>query len=87
MLALYREALQLRRFHPALGDGTLTWLDVGPHGIAFSRSPGFACVVNTESRPLALPPSLAEATPLLASQPLEPGAPLPADTTVWLAID
>lgn len=36
MLALYRRALDLRRTHPALGDGSLRWLPA-PHGRAGLR--------------------------------------------------
>ncbi|MFQ6200515.1 glycoside hydrolase family 13 protein, partial [Streptomyces sp. NPDC000405] len=47
MLELYRAALRLRHEHPALGDGTLTWLDDTPARVlAFRRDPGFVCVVN-----------------------------------------
>ncbi|MEZ0073115.1 glycoside hydrolase family 13 protein [Planotetraspora sp. GP83] len=49
MLSLYRAALKLRREHPALGDGTLTWLP-GPAGtLAFRRGESFVCVANLTS--------------------------------------
>jgi alpha-glucosidase len=82
MLSLYRRALRVRREHPALGDGTLTWLDLGPGVLAFGRDPGFACVVNVAAEPLPLPPG----DVLLASGPLDDGT-LPVDTAVWLAVD
>ncbi|MEV6162088.1 glycoside hydrolase family 13 protein [Streptomyces sp. NPDC052052] len=80
-LALYRRALAERRRHPALGtgDGSLTWLDLGPDVLAFRREPGFTLVTNFGSRPVPLPGSV-----LLASGPLD-GDRLPADTTAWLS--
>ncbi|MDT7614606.1 MAG: alpha-glucosidase, partial [Pseudonocardiales bacterium] len=81
MLTLYRSALRLRREHPELGDGELTWLPSGPGVLAFRRGPGLACVVNLSGEPVALP---AGATVLLASGPL-PGAAVPVDTAVWFA--
>ncbi|MFC4464549.1 hypothetical protein ACFPH6_08240 [Streptomyces xiangluensis] len=35
MLELYRTALRLRRDNPALGDGTMTWLDAPAGVLAF----------------------------------------------------
>jgi alpha-glucosidase len=81
MLTLYRSALRLRREHPELGDGELTWLPSGPGVLAFRRGPGLACVVNLSAEPVALPTG---ATVLLASGPL-PGAAVPVDTAVWFA--
>jgi hypothetical protein len=78
---LYRAALRLRRSHPALGDGTLRWLDVPEDVLAFAREPGFGCLVNISDRPVPLP---AGAGVLLASHPLDAGDPLPPDATVWL---
>jgi alpha-glucosidase len=81
MLELYRSALRLRRAHPALGDGTLRWLETPDGVLAFGRDPGFACVVNLSGSPAPLPEG---ATVLLASGPLGPGGAVPADTAVWL---
>lgn len=85
VLSLFRAALSLRRDHPALGDGTLTWLDSPEGTLAFSREPGFACWVNLSGGGV----ELASATPgedrvLLASGPLGTDGTLPADTTVWI---
>ncbi len=80
MLSLYRAALGIRRSHPALGDGTLTWIDGGPGVLAFSRGLGFVSVTNLSSAPVALP---AYTRLLLASTPLESGL-LPQDSTAWL---
>ncbi|MBI4942591.1 MAG: glycoside hydrolase family 13 protein [Actinobacteria bacterium] len=87
MLALYREALRLRRDLPALGAGTgadVTWLDLGDDVVAFRREPGVVCLVNCGSTPVPLPAG----TVLLASVPLDLSASpaLPADTAVWLAV-
>ena len=81
MLELYRAALGLRRGHPALGDGTLRWLEAPAGALAFARDPGFACLVNVSGPPAPLP---AGAAPLLASGPLTPEGAVPEDTAVWL---
>ncbi len=82
MLSLYRNALRLRRSEEALGDGDLTWLDLGPGVLAFTRSPGFACVVNLSSAPIPLPE---HDSVLLTSAPLVDGD-LPSDTAAWLRL-
>ena len=85
MLSLYRTALSIRRSHPALGDGELTWLDgdgFGPESgvLAFSRGLGFVSVTNLSGAPVELP---SYTRLLLASTPLENGL-LPSDSTAWL---
>ncbi|MDY0908468.1 glycoside hydrolase family 13 protein [Microbacterium sp. CFBP9034] len=86
-LNLYREALRLRRELPELGDGPLEWWDDAVAGdadvLAFTRGPGFACVVNAGDDPVPLP---AGTTLLLSSTPLERGA-LPGNATAWLRTD
>ena len=86
MLSLYRQALALRRRIPALGDGSISWLDVGADALAFRRQPGFTCVVNIGDGQLTLPDELiAGARVVLASQALEDGTPtLPGATAAWL---
>ena len=85
MLSLYQQALALRRRHAALGDGTMEWLDVGTHALAFRREPGFTCVVNLGADDLALPDELvAGSEVVLASHPLADRRRIPSDTTVWL---
>jgi alpha-glucosidase len=82
MLSLYRRALQLRHELPALGAGSgpdLTWLDLREDVLAFTREPGFACVVNTGRFPAELPAGEV----VLASGPVDDGK-LPPDTAVWL---
>jgi alpha-glucosidase len=80
MLCLYRAALAARREHPALGDGTMTWLPA-PEGVLwFAREPGFECVVNLSAEPVELPD---RARVLQASVPPE-GNRVPVDAAVWL---
>jgi alpha-glucosidase len=80
MLSLYRSALSIRRSHPALGDGTLTWIDSEPGVLAFSRGLGFVNVTNLSGEAVALP---AYTRLLLSSAPLVGGL-LPPDSTAWL---
>ncbi len=80
MLNLYRDALRLRREHPALGDGEMTWLEAATDELAFTREPGFSYVANLGHAPVSLPPS---SRVILASGPLN-GELLPPDTAVWL---
>jgi alpha-glucosidase len=80
MLSLYRTALSIRRSHPALGDGTLTWIESSPNVLAFSRGLGFVSVTNLSDAPVELP---SYTRLLLTSEPLENGL-LPTDSTAWL---
>ena len=88
MLEFYRRALRIRREHPALGDGTMTWLDAPAAVLAFRREPAagesspFACVVNLSDIAVTLP---AHRSVLLASGALVDGL-LPCDTAVWLEL-
>ncbi|MBK9696511.1 MAG: glycoside hydrolase family 13 protein [Propionibacteriaceae bacterium] len=79
-LELYRAALRLRHQHPALGDGSMTWVEAGDKVLAFRREPGFECWVNLGA-PLPLP---ADADILVASEELTDRV-LPTDAAVWLA--
>ena len=81
MLELYRRALNLRRALPALGDGTLRWLDAPAGALAFVRDPGFACLVNLSGDPVAVPDG---AELLIASGPLSDDGRVSPDTAVWL---
>ncbi len=81
MLELYRRALGLRRAQPALGDGTLKWLDAPDGALAFARDPGFVCIVNLSSDPVAVPDG---AELLISSGPLTDDGRVPFDTSVWL---
>ncbi|MGC5224315.1 glycoside hydrolase family 13 protein [Micromonospora sp. DT81.3] len=84
-LHLYKQALRLRRQLPELGDGDLEWWDDAVSGapgmLAFRRGDGFACLVNTDEDPVALP---ADHEVLLASAPVQDGR-LPGNATAWLA--
>ena len=89
MLELYRTALHIRRHHPALGDGAMTWLDLPPTVLGFRREPGFACLVNVGSDPIALA-DVASAwhgrpapRALLASEPSSADGVIASDATVW----
>ncbi|MGW0932587.1 glycoside hydrolase family 13 protein [Streptomyces sp. NPDC002644] len=86
MLALYREALRLRREEAGFGDGPMTWLNPDGPGsdngvLAFRRTHGLVCVVNLAEAPAELPP---HEELLLASGPLNVDGTLPTDTAVWL---
>ncbi len=56
----------------------------GENVLAFTREPGFICMVNFGSTPVALPEG---ARVLLASETAAPAGILPADAAVWLAVD
>ncbi|MET8868881.1 glycoside hydrolase family 13 protein [Nonomuraea sp. NPDC004580] len=80
-LNLYRAALRLRRQHPALGGGTLTWLDSPEDVLVIEREPGLVVVLNTGDEPVR--PGIAGEV-LLSSGPLPDDGAVPPDTTVWL---
>jgi alpha-glucosidase len=81
MLELYRKALHLRRAHPALGDGTMTWDPTAQEEVlSFTREPGFRCVVNLSEHQIVLPD---HTEVILSSAPVHDGC-LQSDTAVWL---
>ncbi|WP_236789100.1 glycoside hydrolase family 13 protein [Amycolatopsis sp. GM8] len=82
MLSLYRTALHLRREHPALGEGELSWLDSPEDVLLFRREPGLVCAVNLSRTPFPLPP---HERVVLASEPMPDGK-LLTDTAVWLEV-
>jgi alpha-glucosidase len=82
-LTFYRAALRSRRSNPALGDGTMTWLDAPDGALAFRRGFDFACVVNYNDQPVTLPTGLEDAETILQSTPAPPGT-LPGGTAIWL---
>jgi alpha-glucosidase len=82
MLELYRRALRTRRQLPALGDGTLEWLDAPPGALAFAREPDFTCIVNLFGDPIPPPPGAAL---VLASDSLTGAGEVPPDTAAWFA--
>ena len=79
MLALYRAVVRVRRTEASLGDGPMTWLDLGPQVLAFVRG-DVTCVVNFGADPIDLP---AHTDVLLLSSPLDAGR-LPRDCAGWL---
>ena len=79
-LSLYRTALRLRRDHPALGRGTLRWLDADGL-LCFAREPGFILAANLGAAPAPLP---AHGEILLTSEPVTSGS-LPPDAAAWLS--
>ena len=89
MLTLYRNALSLRRRLPALGDGQLAWVEAGQDLLAFSREPGFLCVVNLADRPADVAKELLPtgAGVVLASGPIDADGRIPSATAVWFARD
>jgi len=82
MLELYRDAIRLRRAEPGLHGPEMTWLDLHPQALAYTRGERFACVVNMSGAPIPLPD---HETSLLASGPLD-GDRLPPDTGIWLRL-
>lgn len=80
MLEFYRTALHLRRSTPALGAGTLRWLDSVDDALVFERDPSFVCAVNLGEAPIEVPAG----EPLLSSGPLTVDGLLPGDTAVWI---
>ncbi|WP_082099476.1 glycoside hydrolase family 13 protein [Demequina maris] len=83
MLALYRDALALRRDRDDLREGDLAWHELGADVIAFTRGGTVASITNLGGAPIALPDHRGV---LLASSPLAAGM-LPPDSTVWLAVE
>ncbi|MQA83662.1 MAG: DUF3459 domain-containing protein [Streptosporangiales bacterium] len=81
-LSFYRRALRIRREHPALGDGTLRWLEAPKDTLVFARDPGLVCVLNCGENPVRLPD---HRRVLLASSPLD-GDRLSGNGAVWLAM-
>lgn len=80
MLWLYRQALRIRKREPALGDGSLTWLESEPDALVFQRGDDIVNVTNLGDHPIALPD---HESILLSSTPLVGGL-LPPDSTAWL---
>jgi alpha-glucosidase len=79
-LSLYRQALEIRKNHPAMSGPDIEWYGAPAGCMAFRRSGGLVCALNAGTTPVPLPPGEV----LLSSGPLEAGQ-LPPDTAVWLA--
>ncbi|MEO3807592.1 glycoside hydrolase family 13 protein [Sphaerisporangium sp. B11E5] len=85
-LHLYKEALHLRRTHPALGDGPLTWQASPPGTLVFTRGP-FTCTVNVSASPVSVP---VPGTLLLATTTLAADTRtviLPPESAAWWTAD
>jgi alpha-glucosidase len=80
-LEMYQAATRLRRQHPALGSGSMRWLDSSAGVLSFAREPGFVFVANLGTEPVELP---AHREILLVSEPLREGL-LPPDGAAWLS--
>lgn len=84
MLALYRDALRIRRSRAGLQSRELRWLETDAAVLAFTRGAAFACVVNTGVEPVELPAPLARGRVVLASDELGGDGLLPGDAAVWI---
>jgi alpha-glucosidase len=80
-LNLYRAALRLRRDLPALGTGTLRWLDGPADSLIFARDPGFVLAANLGDAPIPLPE---HAEILLSTGPLPGDGTMPGHVAAWL---
>jgi alpha-glucosidase len=90
-LELYRQALALRRTHPALGGAdNLTWLSGSPSLLDFTRhsadAASFRCTVNMSHRPVRITiigELLLSSAPIIRLAHDVDHAVLPPDCTVW----
>ena len=62
-LAMYRQALRIRRAEPSLGEGPMAWIDPMPAGVLALRrtssvGPGVIAVINTGDHAVTLPGEL-----------------------------
>lgn len=85
MLTLYREAIRLRREHPALGRGSASLVPGRPEGVVAvdleADGRKVRVLLNAGAAPVALP----EGTVLLASSAINGGR-LPVDATAWVEL-
>ena len=78
-LWLYRDALRLRKSHPAISGDKVSWEDA-PSGCFIMRRPGgLACVLNTSDELVDLPAGEV----LLTSAQLQ-GGKLPPNSAAWV---
>ncbi|RMI32795.1 glycoside hydrolase family 13 protein [Nocardia stercoris] len=78
-LSLYRMAIALRGSRVEFQGSGMDWYGSPPGCLAFRRSGGLVCALNTSGAPIPLPPGEL----LLASAPIEGGR-LPANAAAWL---
>jgi alpha-glucosidase len=78
-LALYQDALELRRKLAELRVDDFSWLDAPDGCLAYRRGQGLVVVLNAGDAPAPMPPG----DVLLASGPVT-GDVLPPNTAVWL---
>jgi alpha-glucosidase len=87
MLALYREALRLRRTRPDFAGPTLRWLPSPPGTLLFARGRRMRCAVNFSAQAMPLP---AGRSPVLESVPTEAGSlepdALQPDAAAWFEL-
>lgn len=80
MLSLYRQAIDIRKNHPAMRGDKVEWYGAPSGCFAFRRNEGsLTCVLNTSGTSVSLPPGEL----LLSSAPLV-GNRLPHDSAAWL---
>ena len=82
-----REALQIRRSHPALRLGQLKWIESPKDTLVFTRTYNkqtILCAFNLSDDPKPLPPQLVtDRTVLLSKGPANREMTLPAQTGIW----
>ena len=81
VLALYREALRLRRAHLETAPWQVTWLDAPKDVVAFARGP-WQCWVNTGASEVALP----DGERVLCSDPEAASCVLPGAAAAWVRV-
>ena len=81
-LTFYRAALRARRGDPALGDGTMTWIDAPDGVLAFQRGDNFICVINYANHPIELPAGARNARHIIGTAESPTGT-LAAESAAW----
>ncbi|MFT4086250.1 MAG: glycoside hydrolase family 13 protein [Gordonia sp. (in: high G+C Gram-positive bacteria)] len=78
-LSLYRQAIELRYARPEFSGDTVSWYGAPGGCLAFRRTGGLICALNTTESPIPLP----HGQVMLVSMPLEDGL-LPPNSAAWL---
>jgi len=81
-LALYQQALALRRKTAELRTDEFAWIDAPDGCLAYRRGKGFAVIVNISGPPAALPTG----DVALTSGPLTDDGRLPTNSAAWLRV-